>query len=364
MSQTRPAFIGIDVAFAKGKRLPICICTWEGRCLMPVPLRDLEIEPPRGAGNALILNESLVKGFADRTASYISNACAAFGLQPERIAIDAPRTPRRAEMPRRAAEVAMDAVGINCFATPSRAEFESIRAKVRSHLAYGGPENRIPHANQLWMLVGFALFKRLNHVAPCLEVFPQATARALDAGRVHKSKSEGLKAQLAAVASHTGWPLHEPGETPFGRIAWGLAHDCLDAYLAAWVAALSEEDRIPLGEPPDDVIWVPSVGNVPARWRARERLPDRLFVNESALARARRPHPGPPKPNPHLKREGEVRHAYPCPIAGCEKVFHGSRGGWDAHVGSIRAHPHWHPELRDPVARKQRFRAEFAAWFV
>ena len=36
---------------------------------------------------------------------------------------------------------------------------------------------------------------------------------------------------------------------------------------------------------------------------------------------------------------------YPCPIPGCTKVFHGTRGGWDAHVASWRMHRHWHPDV-------------------
>jgi hypothetical protein len=51
-----------------------------------------------------------------------------------------------------------------------------------------------------------------------------------------------------------------------------------------------------------------------------------------------------------------------CPIAGCDKVFHG-RGGWDAHVGSRRLHPDWHPELETPDDRKRRFEAEFPEFF-
>ena len=54
---------------------------------------------------------------------------------------------------------------------------------------------------------------------------------------------------------------------------------------------------------------------------------------------------------------------FPCPIAGCAKVFRGSRGGWDAHVGSPRLHPHWHPELRAAEDRKRRFETEFPGFF-
>ena len=54
---------------------------------------------------------------------------------------------------------------------------------------------------------------------------------------------------------------------------------------------------------------------------------------------------------------------YPCPIPGCPKVFSGSRGGWDAHIASLKKHPEWHPEIDDPYERKARFKAEFSGWF-
>ena len=53
---------------------------------------------------------------------------------------------------------------------------------------------------------------------------------------------------------------------------------------------------------------------------------------------------------------------YPCPIPGCSKVFHVSRGGWDAHVGSLRRHPGWHPDVPDPEERKRIFRDEYGDW--
>ena len=54
---------------------------------------------------------------------------------------------------------------------------------------------------------------------------------------------------------------------------------------------------------------------------------------------------------------------YRCPIRHCEKTFCGSRSGWDAHVGSCNKHPHWHPEITDPVERKRKFRNEYPGWF-
>ena len=69
-----------------------------------------------------------------------------------------------------------------------------------AHLSAGGTENRIPHANQLWMLVGFRLFKRLAEIAPCVEVFPQATARVLGSGKIHKTQPGGVDAQISVAA--------------------------------------------------------------------------------------------------------------------------------------------------------------------
>ena len=84
----------------------------------------------------------------------------------------------------------------------SAAEFEAIRNKVKTHLESGGAESRIPSANQLWMLVGFALFERLRKEWECLEVFPQAIAAVLEARAIHKRERAGVQAQLAAAARH------------------------------------------------------------------------------------------------------------------------------------------------------------------
>ena len=75
----------------------------------------------------------------------------------------------------------MYAEGISCIATPSRSDFKKIREKVAVHLRRGGRVARLPHSNQLWMLVGFALFQELSKLAECIEVFPQAIVRAIGA---------------------------------------------------------------------------------------------------------------------------------------------------------------------------------------
>ena len=152
----------------------------------------------------------------------------------------------------------------DCFATPSADELEQIRGRVRRHFAEGGAETNIPHANQLWMLAGFALFEELAGLAPCLEVYPQATVREIGAGQIHKSQRGAVGKQLAAAKPHVGWPLGIDGESALRDIAWGAPHDRLDAYLSAWVASLEESGRRAYGNPPKDAIWVPRI--LPIRW--------------------------------------------------------------------------------------------------
>ena len=55
---------------------------------------------------------------------------------------------------------------------------------------------------------------------------------------------------------------------------------------------------------------------------------------------------------------------FPCPIEGCETNFVNTRSGWDGHVGSIRIHPQWHPELTSDEERKRQFEIEFCDFFA
>lgn len=254
------AWVGIDVAFAKRKRLPVSVCVWEGNRLIPRPVADRDAPvPPRGQGNAVALDREAVERFADETAAYLRELEMYFGVSIRRIGIDAPSDHKLNALKRRKAEEALDARGIRCFTTPSADEFAAIREKAQTHLRNGGAEFRLPHANQLWMLVGFALFERLRRDWECLEVFPQATMFMLDASATHKSKPGGVAAQLKAIARVTGWP-DPPNELLLKTAVHGPVHDGLDAYASAWIAALGVQQRIGLGMPPTDVIWVPCTG--------------------------------------------------------------------------------------------------------
>lgn len=61
--------------------------------------------------------------------------------------------------------------------------------------------------------------------------------------------------------------------------------------------------------------------------------------------------------------QGGALAQFRCPIDGCGKVFNGSRGGWDAHVGSRRMHPNWHPDVTNAADRRECFKDEFPEFF-
>lgn len=328
----QPCFIGVDLAFAKNKYLPVVICTWEQERLIPKPLRSLDLKPPRGKGNAATLNDEAIDQFAKETKLYIENVCEQLNVQPFRIGIDAPSSPRNSSLNRRLSEKALDHTGISCFATPSSDEFAIIRNKVKKHLASGGEESRIPHANQLWMLVGFAIFKELSQLAPCLEVFPQATARAMGAAQIHKSRPGAVEAQLRAAAEFTGWLPEQADDYDLSDIAWGNRHDQLDAYLSAWVASLEEKSRVAYGEPPDDAIWVPKIQ--PCISKTSFAAPQNIPV--------------------HRPFSSSVVSKFLCPGCG-KKEFKQWPLGWDAHA----AYKCEGLASATPEARKSEYRRKF-----
>lgn len=82
-----------------------------------------------------MLDEQLVHQYVEEAAAYVSAVASELGAKIERIGIDAPRTPRKDQSPRRQSERAMDGKGISCFTTPSKKEFERIFDKVQKHMA-------------------------------------------------------------------------------------------------------------------------------------------------------------------------------------------------------------------------------------
>ena len=253
-------YVGIDVAFAKNKYLPVVCSRMERGVLKPLPLREWRSSrPPKGKGNVKIVEGLDLPEFAEDAREYLKKLEDVFEGKIRRIAIDAPKQARPDDCARRACEFALDNHGISCITTPSLSQFDEIRTKARDFLTNGGKEPHLPHANQLWMLAGFELFKKLSEQWDCIEVYPHAIAVALKASETHKSNTEGLSNQLLAVSSHTGWPTSDNPIKELKQIAFGSAHDKLDAYLSSWVASLDDDHLKAIGCPPDDVIWVPSI---------------------------------------------------------------------------------------------------------
>lgn len=254
----RELFVGIDVACAKGKRLPVVVARRVDARLEPVHLCDARFpKPPVGRGNVAALDDASNRAFAQDVADYLRVVERTEAATIKRIAIDAPRGPAPDAGGLRRSEAALGQQGTQFFfRTPSASEFASIRLKCKTHLLNGGPVAKLPYANKLWMLVGFTLFDALRPQWECLEVFPQAIVVVLDAARFHKATPKGLKAQLEAASSRTGWNSEALGRE-LAISSFGAPHDRLDAFLSSWVASLNADERKPLGEPPDDVIWIP-----------------------------------------------------------------------------------------------------------
>lgn len=185
---------------------------------MPVPLNDRGVsKPPQGCGNAVIVDPANRRRFVGETVDHLRSIEGHFDVSIRRIAIDAPSAPLPDGESLRAAEAALDHEGIDYIQTPTRSQFDEMAAVVRQHLARGGTEATLPRANQLWMLFGFDLFDELTREGwDCLEVYPQATVRALGVGDVHKTKAGAVEAQLTAAAKYTGWP-DEPTLAALGR---------------------------------------------------------------------------------------------------------------------------------------------------
>lgn len=330
-------FVGIDVACAKSKYLPLVICSKEAGRLMPLPLANYKMKPPRGIGNGLTLEDKHNQSFANKVANYIESVCDEFHLNPARIGIDSPLRPRDNYLRRRIAEQALDRAGISCYTTPSADDFEAIKTKGIAHLDAGRPVQNLPHSHQIFMLLGFALNERLSKVAECIEVYPHATVKQLGVADIHKSKGNQAELQLSAMSHYTGWPRTEDDWVQSGNMCLGPMHDRVDAYSAAWVASLPKEERICLGDSEKgDAIWIPDVEPV-----SHPIASISTKVNSETKTKNK-----PSTSNPE--------HQRPCP--GCYKhLFKRWPFGWDAHA----AHRCTGLTEVDPEERKKEYKRRF-----
>jgi predicted nuclease with RNAse H fold len=254
-----PVFVGIDVACAKRKRLPICFTAFDGNRLKPLEVpHELTARLPVGRGNDQITTEDPFKSEAEAVANVLDNIAAKLAWRIVRVAIDAPAFKPMAGS--RRSELSLRRCGLSSFLTPDTAGWETIRQVCQEHLQAGRPLNRLPHANKIWMLFGFEIFKalRAKGTSDVIEVYPYAIVRALLDECPHKSTPEGYRCQLEAIATETGWNCNH-FESKLVRAVPGTRHDRLDAFMTAWVASLPRKSRRTYGNEKNsnDAILVP-----------------------------------------------------------------------------------------------------------
>jgi len=251
-------YIGIDVACARGRKLPTCVIS--ANC-PPVPLQippDLAKLIPRGVGNREIIAAEPFREVACGVADAIDRIATEMRWKIERIAVDAPAASPVTGS--RASEAELGRRGLASFRTPPASAWETIRNVCRCHLAGGGTASTLPYANKIWMLFGFELFAHLRSRlgVEIIEVYPYAIACAMLPKCKHKSTEVGYQSQLAAIACRAGWDPQQL-EAMLKKTVPGKRDDRLDAFMAAWVASLPQGNRCVIGDTqnPDDAIWVP-----------------------------------------------------------------------------------------------------------
>ncbi len=132
--------------------------------------------------------------------------------------------------------------------------------------------------------------------------------------------------------------------------------DDFDACMTAAAFLRCQLEQVPLCEP-----WVMRdrveggiLGTASINLALKERMFGSRLETEPAIT-LRRPE--------SAASSGLSMGRFACPIAGCDKVYHGTRGGWDGHVGSLRIHPFWRPEIPSAEERKKQFVIEFPGFF-
>src|SRR6266480_6325619 len=107
-------FVGIDVACAQRKRLPICIAAFNDKRLEPLELPpEIARAFPLGLGNVEILKDDPFRPAAAALAGALDRGAKEHAWKITRIAVDAPAAPPATG--ERIAEKALRKCGISCF---------------------------------------------------------------------------------------------------------------------------------------------------------------------------------------------------------------------------------------------------------
>lgn len=203
---SEPVYVGIDLACAKGKRLPVCFVRTEPGSTPKSRLTPLVVNLdriPRGKGNREIGSVLPFQDAARCVVHVLKTIADEMRWSIKRIAIDAPAAPSTNGI--RSCERQLKDEGISSFPTPTPEKMDEVVKTCKIHLNEKRPLNRLPHANQIWMFYGFELFKELRNETEweTIEVYPNAIIRKLGCTK-HKSKECGYSEQLTAVAQNLG----------------------------------------------------------------------------------------------------------------------------------------------------------------
>jgi hypothetical protein len=153
LTPSTSVYIGIDVACALGKRLPIRMVSAEP-WLMPLTVpRELAALIPRGVGNKEVFTTIPFQDSARCVAQAIAHILNEIGWHVERIAVDAPAAPP--DSGSRESEIEMGSCGLSSFRTPAASAWPGILQQCHDHRGRGGTSAALPHANKIWMLYGF-----------------------------------------------------------------------------------------------------------------------------------------------------------------------------------------------------------------
>jgi hypothetical protein len=176
----------------------------------------------------------------------------------------------------------------------------------------------------------------------------------------------GVRREAIASLKSASWPRWL--RVTFENLAEAEANeDDFDACMTAAALLRCILDGSPLCPP--RIESASSEGGMLGTGSVNLRLAPQAFARPGHVqdvVRTTRSAARPVEPVHHATKVGDVRDSarvYRCPIPGCDKVFRGSRGGWDGHVGSLRLHPDWYPELQEAEERNRRFETEFPGFF-
>ena len=165
---TTDVCIGIDVACAVGKRLPICFVSGLNPLTplkIPKPLANLI---PRGVGNREVSKKAPFAEAAKSVVDAISHIAAEMRWSIKCIAIDAPAAPPN-HCPR-VSECELASKGLSVFQTPARDAWLTICENGIAHLLSNKSAVTLPCANKIWMLYGFELFTGLPFLSSFYEL--------------------------------------------------------------------------------------------------------------------------------------------------------------------------------------------------